>query len=247
MKTIFDHYLNGWKNIKDNQLMRCPKLKRKEGELLLTIPYGYSFLDIGAHYGDTIITMAMLAKKNNRNDIRFFAFEPNDVKCIRIRTIAHLNNLNITIFNTCVGDINGKASIDDYTRIKKGNLLGDASYQKNPKGRLKITTLNELKDTIEPIGFIHIDTEGWETAVLQGASNILSNPINKMILVVECWDNRTALYQMYKKRSPGIISPTPEKDILEEVNKYDTIKIGTILEEEYNIFFKVNFSDKGTK
>lgn len=246
MKTVFDHYVNGWRNIKDNQLMRCPKMKRKEGELLLSIPNGYSFLDIGAHYGDTVITMAMLAKNNNRSDIRFFAFEPNNVKCIHIKTIAHINKLNITVFNTCVGDISGKASIDDYTRLKRNNLAGDASYQRNPKGKLKITTLNEIKDKIEPIGFIHIDTEGWESAVIRGASSILANPINKMFLVVECWDNRTALQQMLKKRSPGVMSPTPQKDINEEVSKYDSNNIGTIFEEEYNLFYKVNFSDKST-
>lgn len=247
MDTIFNHYINGWKNKKDNQLKRCPNLKCKEGELLLTIPYGHSFLDVGAHYGDTIITMAMLAKNNNRNDIRFIAFEPNEFKCNYIKTISHLNKLNITIFRACIGDFSGRANIDDYTRINKNDLLGNASFKKNRNGRLKIITLDEIREKIEPIGFMHIDTEGWETLVLKGASNILANPINKMILVVECWNNFTAMCQIKRKRSPGITSQNPEKDIMEELNKYDTIKIGNIFEEENNIFFKINYSDKNNK
>ena len=240
MKTIFNYPLVGWTNFKDNQLLRCPKIKYNEGKLLLNIPYGSSFLDIGAHYGDTVLTMAILAKKKNRQDIRFFAFEPNNIKCNHIRKIASLNGLNITVFCTCVGDINGNASIDDFTKIKNYYLTGAASYKKDANGKQKIITLDEIKDKIEPIGFMHIDTEGWESIVLKGASNILKNPINKMIVVTECWNDHIAKQQVDRKRSPGIISPTPEKDILQEINKYDTIRIGTIFEEERNIFFKIN-------
>lgn len=241
MKTIFKHDISGWKNFKDNQLLRCPKTKRNEGDILLKMPYGYSFLDIGAHFGDTVVTMAMLAKRNKRSDIRFFAFEPNRVKCIHIMNIAKVNNLNITVFCTCIGDINGNAIMDEFTIKTNSNLLGSASFQKDPDGSHKISLLDEYSDKIEPIGFIHIDTEGWETAVLRGASNILANPINKMVVVTECWDNHTALQQINNKRAFGVASETPENEILEEINKYNTTKIGTMFEGEYNIFFRVNF------
>jgi hypothetical protein len=77
MDTVFEHTLQGWAEFPDNQLLRCPLHKKYEANLILGCPLNTVFLDVGAHYGDTCLTMALYAKKNERDDIRFFAFEPN--------------------------------------------------------------------------------------------------------------------------------------------------------------------------
>lgn len=66
MKTIFNHELVGWTNFNDNQLLRCTKHKKLEANIILTMPKNSSFLDVGAHYGDTVFTMALFAKHNYR-------------------------------------------------------------------------------------------------------------------------------------------------------------------------------------
>ena len=73
--TLAKALLMNEKDFIDNQLLRCQKHKRKEAEYLLQLPYGSSFLDVGANWGDTVLTMAIHAKNKCRSDIRFYAFE----------------------------------------------------------------------------------------------------------------------------------------------------------------------------
>ena len=50
----------------------------------------------------------------------------------------------------------------------------------------QIMKIDDIEKIIEPVGLIHIDTEGWEIEVLRGCHNILSNQINHFILITEC-------------------------------------------------------------
>ena len=51
-------------------------------------------------------------------------------------------------------------------------------------------TLDSINDQIEPVGFMHIDVEGWESKVLQGANAIINN--NNTVIITECWDSSTS-------------------------------------------------------
>ncbi len=236
MNTVFHQELIGWTDFEDNQLLRCPVHKEYEAKLLLDIPHGSSFLDVGAHFGDTVLTMALYAKNNNRDDIRFFAFEPNRIKCEHISRIAELNGLNVRVFNTCVGNRNGKASNDGII----DSLCGASSYKLDTDGDIDIMKLDDIKDILMPIGIIHIDTEGWETAVLQGASDILSDSRNSMFIIAECWDDFTATNQVELGRGLGVASVHPEKDILSEMSRYECVRLMDLFDMDNNIVFKVN-------
>lgn len=236
MNTVFGDNLIGWTNFPENQLLRCKDHKFYEGKLLLNMPIGTSFLDIGSHYGDTVLTMALYAKNNNRNDIRFFAFEPNIDKYNHIKSIASLNNLNITVYNCCVGNSNKKASNDNVIP----SYCGATSYTITDNGEIDILKLNDIKDIISPVGIMHIDTEGWELSVLQGASEILNDKNNDMYIIAECWDNNTSEAQIKSGRAKGIISSTPENDIINEMSKYSIIRLDNIIDEDRNLVFKVN-------
>ena len=114
MKTIFGDIVKDYNKIgieiigndfiKYHQLLRCEKHKIIEGKYLLSLPKNSSFLDIGSNYGDTVLTMALYASNNNRTDIRFFAFEPNKKKSQIIDRVSKQNNLNIKVYNNCVGN-----------------------------------------------------------------------------------------------------------------------------------------------
>ena len=71
MKTVFNHTLIGWTNFHENQLSRCKTHKTLDANIVLNMPRYTSFVDVGAHYGDTILTMALYAKEKNRDDLRF--------------------------------------------------------------------------------------------------------------------------------------------------------------------------------
>lgn len=99
--------LKGCSNKDPTQLWRCRKHKRIEAKCLLSLPLGSSFLDCGSHFGDTTLTMAVHARANGRDDIRFIAFEPSRRKCKFIRATVVANGLenSVRIVNCCVGDV----------------------------------------------------------------------------------------------------------------------------------------------
>lgn len=235
MKTILNHTLIGWTDFHENQLLRCKTHKEFEANIVLNMPQNTSFLDVGAHYGDTVLTMALFAKENKRNDIRFYAFEPNVDKCNHIRHIADLNRLNVTVYNNCVGYVRGLAKNDD----KVDHKSGASSFQIDHQGTIKIMRLDDIKDVISPIGCVHIDTEGWDCHVLKGMREIFNDTINKgMYVVVEYWNDIVSKHQIMRGRSHGVISPTPESDIIHEMSKYDHIKfLRKLIDMDENLVF----------
>lgn len=236
MNTIFDNELKGWTDFNENQLLRCKHQKIYEGKLLLNIPHGASFLDIGANYGDTVCTMAAYAKSKNRSDIRFYAFEPNIEKIKHIEKISTLNNLNIIVYNTCVGFDRTNAIFDGIVNEKSGA----ASFKLDTNGPYNIIRLDDIKSELEPIGYMHIDTEGWDCAVLKGSREILLNDENSpMYIVVECWTDHVAKEQVDKGRAKGVATNTPAKDIMYEMHSYNDIKfIHKLKDHDINLIFK---------
>ncbi|GMI50659.1 hypothetical protein ScalyP_jg2448 [Parmales sp. scaly parma] len=179
-------YKRGSKSHKDDQLWRCKKTKKLEASYLLKMPPSSSFVDCGAHFGDTCLTMALHAKHNNRRDIKFFAFEPNDEKCLFIRNAAAENELKITVFNFALGEKprleamravppkRGRCEFDGATKyeVNEGNLnTGTDSDEEY----ISMTTLDTYKAQLGNVGFLHIDVEGWESRVLDGARRVLTS------------------------------------------------------------------------
>lgn len=224
MKTVFKMQLDGWTDFPDNQLLRCKIQKEKESNLLLTLPKNFSYLDIGSHYGDTILTLALFAKKWDRGDIRFFAFEPNKKKCRHIKKIARLNRLNVTVYNYCVGNNFDMVSSDGLWN----ESLGCCSYMKNDDGDIKTIRLDSIKNQVEPVGIMHIDTEGWESEVLTGATELIYNTI---YIIAECWLPEQSINRGF--------SDDPERDIIAIMKKYDCEQLDDIYDCERNLVFKV--------
>jgi FkbM family methyltransferase len=221
----------------NNQLLRCKNHKMKEMEIMMSFPKNASFLDVGAHFGDTILTMALYALNNNRPDIRFFAFEPNKKKCEFIKNIAKKNNLNIKIYNVCVGSSSGFA-IED---IVSGPWYGGGrSYKYADNSSIQILKLDDIENEIFPIGLLHIDVEGWEIETLKGCHNILNNKKNKFILICECWSDNTAKFKKETGRTGNIVSLTPRQSMEELLSKYNSQQLKDICDSERNLVFKIN-------
>jgi len=227
MKTIFGDVVLGWNNFPDNQLTRCPVHKKFEAVMVRLLPKGCSFLDVGAHFGDTIITMAMRAKTINRLDIRFFAFEPNTLKCDHIRKIARLNGLtSVCVINTGVGDKRTRIQTDGMS----DELTGACSYREAPDGAAAMIKLDDVQGQVEPVGFLHIDVEGWEAKVILGAQKIIQNPINRICIVAECWTTFR-----YKRRNFGT---DPCMDIAHSMKPHDTYtRYADLVDIQTNLVF----------
>lgn len=222
----------------NHQLLRCKKQKTIESEYLLKMPKNSSFLDIGSNFGDTVLTMALHAKKNNRYDIRFFCFEPNKIKCLFIEKVAEINELKIKVYNYCVGYSKGYVISDGI----KNTFKGSCSYKyNNISDGIEVIKIDDINNIIEPVGLMHVDTEGWEIEVLKGSNKILNNEKNSLILICECWSDKIAKSEKNRGRSYNIMSATPRKDILNLISKYNFKQLEDIIDsEDENIAFRIN-------
>lgn len=224
METVFGHVLLGWEQFPDHQLLRCPVQKNFEAELLLTVPAGSSFLDVGAHYGDTVLTMALFARNNKRPDIRFFAFEPNLEKCQHLRRICELNQLSVQVFEVAVGDRARRLSRSSQFAAESGQC----TYLDNAVGDIDMVSLDELSATVRPVGFLHIDAEGWDARCLQGAQQILG--LDKPYVIAELWSPDTAQRNGFSRLG--------EQDIIKAMRPHrELVRQKNMVDEETNVVY----------
>lgn len=236
MQTPLGDHLIGASKSKLMMLRKYKEHKKFEANLIDKLPLNSSFLDIGANFGDTILTLAKYAERINRSDIRFFAFEPNKSKCDYITKISGLNDLNITVINNCVGDENGYSIVNS----DRDELSGAVSYKpitkeesmQNHDTVAATIKLDDMEKELTPIGFMHVDVEGWEPKVLKGAWNILENKKNQMYMVVECWSVSDSIARNF--------SDTPEEDILKEMNKHSYVRKPDFIDGQRNLVFTLN-------
>ena len=229
--TVLGDIIKGWdSSLEDNQLLRCSDHKKYEAKLLLALPEKSSFLDIGSHYGDTVITMALHARSNGREDIRFFAFEPSKKKSEYIQRMSRINDLDITVFNRCVGDKKGCAT------AQEDEQYGSCSYKETEDGASKVITINSIKTLVSPVGIMHVDVEGWESKVLKGASEILKTP--GLFVIAECWEAETSKHRGF--------SESPEKDISLAMQEHagPHERQPDLHDEEKNLVYKITSEDE---
>lgn len=239
---------------KDDQLWRCRKTKKFEASLLIYLPHGSTFVDGGAHFGDTIITMALYARDTlQRNDLRFVAIEPNPAKAQWIRDCAVANEFDeetIRVIECVLGDETSLASACvrksqyceydgrtsyEWTGYSDENEKENASSATDDDEELyDVRRLDDFYDLIHPLGFLHLDVEGWEATALVGASALLtaSECSGRCYVLAECFT-----YEQARRRGPGF-SLVQEHDIMSVMMKFpEFIRGEDLIDEETNLFF----------
>ena len=68
---------------------------------------------------------------------------------------------------------------EDVYKEKKIKMAGEV---------FTMTCLGVVLDEINPLGFLHLDMEGWETYYLRGAIEALRGVNNTCFIVCEVWD-----------------------------------------------------------
>ena len=125
-----------------------------------------NIIDLGAWIGDNSLPWA----KNIQGKV--YAIDPSAKNCSYIELIKKISNIsNVITIQEAIGD---RVKIVSSDEIMEHCTLKEGSDGRN---KFKTTTLDILysRKTIEDIGFIHLDVEGMEWAVIQGAKQLISD------------------------------------------------------------------------
>ena len=208
----------------ENFFRKYLRTKVKEANLCVQMPKNHSFVDVGAHNGDTVLSIAALCKIIGRDDIRFYAFEPNTTKVEFIRKAAQMNGLKIVVVQKAVGELEQRIAPTGDTPA----LSGATAYKPSQNGMFEMTTLDNYRDVLSPVGHLHLDVEGWEASVIKGARNLLHE--NRCTLLAEVWGPEDA-----KKRG---FSTTAEEDIDTQMRKHPHFqRAGFIRDGNTNVLY----------
>ncbi len=216
------------KKIPGENLLRHYALTKKiERDLMLRMPIGHSFVDVGAHNGDTVLAMALHARKVGRKDIRFVAFEPDVTKATFIENVAKLNHLDVKVYAFAIGDAEQTVRQTGDKPAKSGAV----AYKAAESG-LPMRTLDCFVEELSPVGHLHLDVEGWESKAIDGAERLLAGA-EHCSLVAEAWHPNSA-----KKRG---FSVTPLEDISRALAKHEHFRQqGYINDGNQNVLYSTH-------
>lgn len=126
-----------------------------------------NIIDLGAWMGDNSIPWA----KNISGIV--YAIDPSDRNCNFIHEVCSLNEIkNVNVIQTAISDkveiLHTNQYIEHCSFVYEST--GESSYF-----HIQATTLDTLysENRIDTIGYIHLDVEGMERRVLEGASAII--------------------------------------------------------------------------
>jgi FkbM family methyltransferase len=132
--------------------------------------------DVGANIGDYSIFM-----RENGVVAPIFVFEPHPQTYQQL--ISNTKNLNLTYFNSGLGDATFETAIFDY-KTNNGSqhasiykeVIEDIHKSEAIETKISITTLDSIveKYNIEQISLLKIDTEGNELSVIKGAAKTIT-------------------------------------------------------------------------
>lgn len=138
-----------------------------------TIDKSKNFIDLGAWIGDNTIPWAMNVAAHGGT---VYAIDPSPENCAFVRSVADLNGLtNVCIFITAVGDGITKELYTSDDLFHCSFMESGSTYISAGRTKLTACSLDELyaAGSISNIGYIHLDVEGMEHLVLQGATTVI--------------------------------------------------------------------------
>lgn len=144
------------------------------------IPHGASVVDIGAHIGTVSVWYACVCGARS-----VVSVEPDtDHYALLLDNIA-LNGISgiVTPVNAAVG---ASCGYSECVRRVSGNT-GASAYHASESGKVSMITLDSLVDRgiITSADVLKVDVEGYECAVLDGASSFFKR--FSPLLIVEVW------------------------------------------------------------
>ena len=151
---------------------------------------GGSFVEVGANLGtDTVIACDFFKT--------CYAFEPSSAnRALLQKTIELYGITNVHVFGSAVGDRPGRAAFF----LKGGEATGSHSLCVNDpdmtaQEEVEIVTLDSVfPQTVRDVTYLHIDTEGHDIKVLQGARQFIARQANRPVIRMEFQPTTLALH-----------------------------------------------------
>lgn len=129
-----------------------------------------NIIDAGSQNGDCSLVWAKMIEGV------VYAVDPSPINLSFIKKTAYLNNIpNIILLNYALGNSDGY--LYPLHDLSHTNFSKTPTTKYSDKNKVVATTLDKLlaRDEINSIGFIHLDVEGMELEVLQGAQKLLES------------------------------------------------------------------------
>lgn len=157
----------------------------------VTIDYIKQFKNIihsGTGFGDFLPAL--------KDCDKVYAFEPNNLMFECAKKTIELNNLtNVELSNLALGHVNGYCSLRHIDN--QGREMGPRSEIIEHGGDSQMITLDTHIPKDIKIDLIHLDTEGYELKILDGAKELIER--DKPVIVLEI-DGRAVDYNEYMER-----------------------------------------------
>ena len=144
------------------------------------IKNGDTVLDLGANIGVYTLIFAKLVGKSGH----VFAFEPDPTNFeILSKNVKENKHENVTLVQKAVSEKNDKIKLFVSKRNHASHRIFDSKEKRNSIEVDVITLDTYFKNFKNPINFIKMDVEGVEGATLLGASNIIKNSKDLVIMM----------------------------------------------------------------
>jgi FkbM family methyltransferase len=178
--------MDGQKLFLDKEDSLMLSIKNNEHELTeikylkQIIKDGDTVLDLGANIGVYTLIFAKLVGKSGH----VFAFEPDPLNFeILSKNVKENKHENVTLVQKAVSEKNDKIKLYVSKRNHASHRIFDSEEKRNSI-EIEVITLDTYFEKIKkPINFIKIDVEGVEGATLLGASNIIKNSKDLVIMM----------------------------------------------------------------
>ena len=167
----------------------------------------FIFFDVGADVGNFSVFFENILIKNNFKNAEFHLFEPNKTTFNGLKN--RFQKSNYVINNFALG---ASRDTKDFNVAKDSVMSSFYKFNKEFEKlysskdvkveRTKIITLDEYiqENNIEKIDFLKIDTQSYNTKVIEGASGSIKNNIIKIIYSEIClgktYENNETFYMM---------------------------------------------------
>ncbi len=191
-------------------------------------------LDIGANCGHFSLRLAA-SLQNERSDVRIFSFEPNaSVANLLRNNIAANQQLSkqVTCIESAVGQECGTARMEAPKRNSgAGSLMRKYGHESHDSFDVKVTTVDTFAGSLPgdaKIAFIKADVEGFEPAVLLGATQTIKAHRPDLFLEIGKnveWEGASSehfIFEFLKERNYEIFAEVPKSNSFELV-KCDSI------------------------
>ena len=161
-------------------LLEC-EVSKREADLLLTLPEGAVFVDLGAYNGDTVLHYTSLFPQISK----IYAVEPDKRNFRKLQENTEGLPFDITYINALISDHDGISYA--------GKNRGRGVHEQDQGDEIRSVTVDSILKG-GPSDFIKIDVEGNEIKAIQGAKETIAR--YKPSMQIACYHRSGDIFEI---------------------------------------------------